>query len=243
MNIKHLPRHLWFVSVPLALAIGSLAFGFGRSEVPETEPSSVSPPQSDVDTVCASPIFEMGRAISFHELSQFNSAKFRLESVHFRNVVWRTPNDIEFAYQVDMKMRIATDRFLVPEHVLACKVENKISKSAEKLSRTMIPVLGDLHLPSSRITVFDQASSDRDRLYNHPRISEMTVSSKGYFSFNQNWAPYRKLQSLGQYLDHLRYQSFYEQIELREMGYGRIGIFAQKDVTGERAQLLVVLKQ
>ncbi len=241
--MKHLPQHLWFWSVPLALAIGSFAFGFGRSDAPAAKTAIVLAPQSEVDTVCASPIFEMGRAISFHELSGFSAAKFELESVHFRDVVWKTPDDIEFAYQIDMKMRLATDRFLVPEHVVACKVENKLSKRAQKLSRTMLPVLGDLHLPSTRITVFDQSSSDRDRLYNYPRISEITVSSKGYFSFNQNWAPYRKLQSLGQYLDHLRYRSFYDQVEIREMGYGRIGIFAQKDVTGERAQLLIVLKQ
>jgi hypothetical protein len=105
----------------------------------------------------------------------------------------------------------------------------------------MIPVLGDLHLPSGRITVF--AEGEGDQLYNYPRISEISVSSGGYFSFNQNWAPYRKLVTLSDYLALLRDRHFYRKTEVRDLGSGRIAIVAEKNVGGERAQLFITLAE
>ncbi len=241
---KHpLSSRFWIYSLPLVCALSAVALSCGKEDRPEPQKLAQEVVTTELDRACASPIFGMGRRLGYGELESFEDMKLALETVHFRDVIWRSPNDVELAYQVDLNMRLNPEQFLVPEHAVNCIEENRPSKRAERLSRTMIPVPGDLHLPSARITVFDEASADRDRLYNYPRISEVTFSSKGYFSFNQNWAPYSKMQSLGHYLNHLQYRALYDRVEVREMGYGRIGIFAEKNVEGERAQLLVVMKK
>jgi hypothetical protein len=180
----------------------------------------------------------MGRPMGHTELSEFGYAKYSLETVHFRNVFYRKKNEVEAAYRVEVKMRNQS-QFLVPESELRCKEEKRPSQRSQKLSRTTIPVLGDLHLPSTRVTVFD--TREGDRLYNYPRISDVTVSSGGYFSFGQNWTRYKQIVTLADYANHLRQKHFYSTVDVRDFGYGRIGIAAEKDVGGEKVQLLVTL--
>ncbi|MBC7385715.1 MAG: hypothetical protein H7301_06090 [Cryobacterium sp.] len=236
---------LLFCSSLPALALLSLSCSPASHSLEKKVQVEAQKVATAVDSACADGIFGIGRPISLVDLQNYDVTKFSLESVAYRDVIYRAPDQVEIAYRVDMKMRLSADRFLVPEHTLACHEEKNPSKRALTLSQTMIPVIGDLHLPSTRITIFDASTEgkleDRDRLYNYPRISEISVSNKGYFSFNQNWAPYRKTQSLAQYLDLLRTRSFFSKVEVREMGYGRLGIYAEKDVAGERAQLLISL--
>jgi len=194
---------------------------------------------SEVDKACASDIFFYGRPITFRDLQNSGHAKYALESVYFRDVISRSANDVELAYLVEMNMR-PEGRTLVPELKQLCREQRNPSRRTLRMSRTTLPVLGDLHLPSTRITVFD--TDERDRLYNFPRISNLSVSSdNSYFSFTQNPTAYRNVTTLSSYLELLRYRSLFPRVELREMGYGRIGIYAEKDYSGERAQLLIVL--
>ena len=192
------------------------------------------------NTICGAPIFSIGRPIALTELVQSRDEAYELREIHFRDVIARAPNDIELAFRVEMRMQLSDERFLLPVHSLVCNEQNRPSRRAQRLSRTMIPVLGDLHLPSTRITVFDEATSQSD-LYNSPRISEITVSNGGYFSFNQNWAPYRQIRTLSQYLNLLRTRGLYSRVELREMGEGWLGIYAEKNLGGETAQLMILL--
>lgn len=220
----------------------------GLSCVDESNPLPVTPGRprvlTEVEKACASDIFLYGRPISFTDLQNSDRAKYTLESVYYRDVISRSSNDVELAYRVEMQMR-PQGRTIVPEHQLACHEVKNPSARTLRMSRTTLPVLGDLHLPSTRITVFDRSenggSEDRDRLYNFPRISEFSVSSDGYFSFGQNPAAHRGVRSLSEYLELLRYRSLFPRVELREIGYGRIGIYAEKDYAGEHAQFLIVL--
>ncbi len=229
-----------------ALFTGLILVGFSCSNKSNTLPPPPGRPQAltEVDQACASDIFLYGRPIRYQDLQNSGRAKYVLESVTYRDVLSRAPNDVELAYRVEMNMR-QQGRSLVPAHILACREVKKPSARALKISRTTVPILGDLHLPSTRITVFDSSSSDgledRDRLYNFPRISDFSVSSDDYFSFAQNPVAYRSMRALHEYMDLLRYRSLFPRVELREISYGRIGIFAEKDYAGERAQLLIVL--
>lgn len=222
--------------------------GFSCVDKSNPPPSIPGLPQvlTEVEKACASDIFRYGRPISFSDLQNSGLAKYTLESVYYRDVISRSPNEVELAYRVEMQMR-PHGRTIVPEHHLACREMNNPSARTMRMSRTTLPVLGDLHLPSTRITIFDRSenggSEDRDRLYNFPRISEFSVSSDDYFSFGQNPSAYRRLRTLGEYIELLRYRSLFPRVELREMGYGRIGIYAEKDYAGERAQFLIVLAE
>lgn len=229
------------------IGLFSTAILFGLSCGNESGPlPRAATPQvyTEVDTACASDVFFYGRPISYADLRNSGRSNYTLESVNYRDVLSRSVNDVEIAYRVEMNMQ-RQGRTLIPEHILACRVVNNPSPRAMKISRTTLPVLGDIHLPSTRITVFDTSESggteDRDRLYNFPRISDFSVSSGNYFSLTQNPARYRGIRVLSEYLDILRYHSLFPRVELREMGYGRIGIYAQKDFAGERAELLIVL--
>jgi hypothetical protein len=190
--------------------------------------------------VCGAQIFNVGRPLSPSELAASETMNFELREFHFRDVLTRDRGELELAYRVKMQMQ-ANEGFLVPVYSMECKESNKPSKRAQKLSRTMIPVVGDLHLPSSLITVYDRASADSDN-YNYPRIAEVTVSSGGYFSFNnQNWASYRPIRTIGQYMNLLRTRSLFTKVELREMGDGWLGVYAEKNMGGERSQLMILL--
>lgn len=213
------------------------------SSAPRSSPAPVPPVGnlSVADSICGAPIFNIGRPLSVAALANAGNMDFELREVHFRDVIARSPDDVELAYRVEMRMQLSADRFLTPVHALACNEQNRPSRRAQRLARTMIPVVGDLHLPSGRITVFDQSSADSD-LYNYPRISEITVSNGGYFSFNnQTWGPYRPIRTIGQYMDLLRHRSFFSRVELREMGDGWLGIYAEKSFGGEKAQLMILL--
>lgn len=243
MNRRFFPYSHW-TSLG-AFVVLTVVFGLACGSGPDGSPNPPLPPRpmmnlSAADAVCGAPIFSIGRRVSFSELSTSGEAAFELREVHFRNVMARSPNDVELAYRIEMRMKLSESRFLEPVYTLACNEQNRPSRRAQRLSRTMIPVLGDLHLPSARITVFDQASSDSD-LYNYPRISEVTVSNNGYFSFNQNWAPYRQVRTITQYMNLLRGRGLYQRVELREMGEGWYGIYAEKSVSGEKAQLMILL--
>jgi hypothetical protein len=204
---------------------------------------------SAADTVCDSPIFGIGRPLSFSELTTVGNMSFELREVHFRDVILRgrtarkrkqKQDPVELAYRIEMRMQLSADRFLTPVHSVACSVQNHPSARTKRLARTMIPVVGDLHLPSTRITVFDQASAESEN-YNYPRISEVTVSNGGYFSFNQNWAPYRQIRTISQYMKLLRTRMFFDRVEIREMGEGWIGVYAEKNVGTEKSQLMILL--
>ncbi len=249
-------NHLSIIYRAAALTVFSGAALLGLSCVTETAPVPVvkstkthsealtAEAVTAVQTSCASDVFVYGRAIDFTELRNSGRAKYNLESVTYRDVIYRSKNEVELSYRVEMNMR-AKGRTLEPLHNLACVEENKPSARAQKMSKTTIPILGDLHLPSTRITVFDTSMNggleNRDRLYNFPRISDISISSAGYFSFAPNATAYKSMQTLSDYLDQLKYRSLFSKVELREMSYGRIGIYAEKDYAGEHSQLLIVL--
>jgi hypothetical protein len=223
----------------VALAMGSIfACGGDKDSKVAGAPVTLPVVLTELDSACASPIFQMGRPMGHSELNQFGYAKYGLETVQFRNVLYRTPNEVESAYRVEVKMR-NRQQFLVPESELLCKEEKRPSARSKKLARTTLPILGDLHLPSTRITVFD--TREGDQLYNHPRISEVTVSSGGYFSFGQNWTRYKQLRTLSDYVNLLRQRHFYTKVDVRDFGYGRIAIAAEKNIGGEKAELLITL--
>ncbi len=228
------------------LAIAVLGFSCGNESLPPapTLPRGRPPIVTAVDASCASDNFFYGRPVGLNDLRSWDLTHYTLESVEYRDVLSRSANDVELAYRVRMVMeRDPRNRALVPIATFACREVNHPSLRALRISRTTIPVLNDLHLPSSSITVFDpeqDGRGDRDRLNNFPRMNDFSVSSDGYFAFPANPASFRG-SLLVEYLDHLRYRSLYPRVELREMGYGRIGIYAEKDYAGERSQLLIVL--
>lgn len=239
--MKHSFTFYRITGISLLTAVTLLAVSCGNDSAPLTPIPRPQGPQifTEVDKACASDIFFYGRPITFRDLENSGQAKYTLESVYFRDVISRSANDVELAYLVEMNMR-QEGRALVPERTIKCREQRNPSRRAIRMSRTTLPILGDLHLPSTRITVFD--TDERDRLYNFPRISNFSVSSdNNYFSFTQNPAAYRSMRTLSSYLELLRYRSLFPRVELREMGYGRIGIYAEKDFSGERAQLLIVL--
>jgi hypothetical protein len=242
MKISAQSRSKWTLILvgTVTSAVLGLSCGSGTQSTADGAKTLPIFEQSAAQAACSAPLFNMGRPIGGTALANAASMKFGLREVHFRNVIARSPDDVELAYRVEMRMELSADRFLVPVHSLPCNVENHPSRRAKKLSRTMIPVLGDLHLPSARITVYDESSAESD-LYNNPRISEITVSSAGYFSFNQNWQPYRKVRTVSDYMNLLRHRSFFSRVELREMGDGWLGIYAEKNIGGETAQLLILL--
>jgi hypothetical protein len=49
------------------------------------------------------------------------------------------------------------------------------------------------------------------------------------------------LETLADYLDLLKTRHFYRKIDVRDLGPGRIGIVAEKDVGGEIEQLQVTM--
>ena len=244
----------WAAFVTFAVTVAVLGFSCGSGGSNATPPPAlptVAP--NAVDTACASQIFFVGRPLSFSELTAAANVKFELREVHFRDVFLKDRNTVDFAYRTEMRMELAKDRFLTPMNTLACDIQGEAPKKGDrKVSRMMIPVLGDLYLPSSRITVFDQASTESDN-YNLPRISEMTVSNAKYFSFNQSWmnptSPnarrYRQVRTIGEYLQLLRSPMYFgkQRVELREMGDGWLGVYAEKSIGRERAQLMILLTQ
>ena len=198
--------------------------------------------QEGVDRSCAAPIFGIGRPLSGPELKAASAMGFQLREVHFRDAILRSAQDVELAYRVSMKMEVRTApnssrTYLEPVHALECNEQNKPSAKARKLSQTMIPVLGDIHLPSLLITASADANS-----FDIPRIAEMTFSNGSYFSFNnQNWGRYGKVKTIDQYMDILKSRSLFNKVELREMGDGWLGIYAEKSIGHERSQLIVLL--
>lgn len=194
-------------------------------------------PVNYVDTVCGAPVFQIGRPLTLASLASAGQMSFELREVHFRDVVLRGPDEIEFAYRTKLQMETRRT-YLVPEHSLECDEKNRPSRGAQRLSRTMIPIVGDLHLPTLQVTASTGA-------YSVPRISEMTVSNGSYFSFNnQNWGRYAQIRTVGEYMDILKYRSLFNVVELREMADGWIGIYAEKNsLSGgrERAQLMILL--
>jgi len=237
-NLKSLPKIAAVVTFMVATAVLGFS-GMTGSKRPDAKfaPAKVV---SAADAVCSAPIFSIGKPLALADLAAAGNVKFELREVHFRNVILKDATEFELAYRIEMRMQLSESRFLTPVHSLACNESNHPSARAKRLSRTMIPVLGDLHLPSSRITVHDESSAESD-LYNYSRISEITVSNGGYFSFNQNWAPYRQVRTVSQYMELLRNRAFYDRVELREMNDEFVGIYAEKTVGGEKAQLLIML--
>lgn len=213
---------------------------------------SQAPPQqalTAVDTACAAQIFNVGRVIAFDELTRkYGRTKFTLESVQLRDVIFRAQNDVDLAYRAEVKIE-KNGRILQPTGEVVCKEGDRPSVRAQKLSRVTVPILGDLHLPTGRITVYDsevgRRGEERDRLYNYPRMFDMSISSgNNYVSFPPKGQSYRELQSLSEYIRLLKsYKHLYTNVELREMGEGRIAIYAEKDFSGERAQLLINLSE
>jgi hypothetical protein len=247
---ESIPNWAAFVTLALTTAVLGLSCGSGDSKAtPATALQSVAPNAADV--ACASQIFNLGRPLSLSELAAAPNLKFELREVHFRDVFLKNRNEVDFAYRTEMRMELAKDRFLKPVNALACDEQGAAPpKGGRKVSRMMIPVLGDLYLPSSRITVFDQASTESDN-YNLPRISEMTVSNAKYFSFNQSWMNptsqnarrYRQIRTIGEYLQLLRSPMYFgnQKVEIREMGEGWLGVYAEKSIGRERAQLMILL--
>lgn len=253
MNLKGFSVPKWVGFVTLALITGVLGFscGSGGSNPPPSAPANLGQAMSAGDAACADPIFFLGRPLSMSELTGVGQMSFELREVHYRDAFLRGPNDVELAYRASMKMALQADRSLRPVHALACNIQNKPSLRSLKMATTTIPVLGDLHLPSTRITVYDEASAESD-LYNFPRISGVTFSNGPLFLFSQPWmdhnprsrglqAKYRATKTLSQYMNLLKYQEFYNRVELREMGDGWLGIYAERTNRGERAQLMVLL--
>ncbi|MBS1962266.1 MAG: hypothetical protein JST04_08630 [Bdellovibrionales bacterium] len=253
MNLKGLSVPKWAGFVTFALITGVLGFscGSGGSNPPPIPSANLGQALSAGDAACSDRIFFLGRPLGMNELTSAGQMSFELREVHFRDAFLRSPNDVELAYRASMKMVLQPDRSLRPVHTLACNVLNKPSARSLKMATTTIPVLGDLHLPSTRITVYDEASAESD-LYNFPRISGVTFSNGPLFLFSQPWmdhnprsrgiqAKYRATKTLSQYLNILKYQEFYSRVEIREMGDGWLGIYAERSNRGERAQLMVLL--
>lgn len=236
-----IPKWSPFFTFAVTAAIFGLSCGSGTNSVPLPVPEV---PVSYVDSVCGAPIFRIGRPLSMSALATAEAMSFELREVHFRDVILRGPDEIEFAYRTKMHMnvrQIPTDArrtYLVPGHSLECDEKNQPSRGSLRLARTMIPIVGDLHLPSLQVTASTTA-------YSVPRISEMTVSNGSYFSFNnQNWGRYGQIRSIGDYMNILRYRSLFNVVELREMGEGWLGIYAEKNANAggrERAQLMILL--
>lgn len=233
----------------LSLVLTLLGVSCGNDVNKQEKISQTSPQQSlkAVDTACAAQIFNVGRVIEFGELTRkYGHTKFSLESVQFRDVIFREPNDVDLAYRAEVKIE-KYGRILQPSSEIVCKEGDRPSLRAQKLSRVSVPIFGDLHLPSGRITVYDaevgRRGEDRDRLYNYPRMFDLSISSaNSYVSFAEKGQSYRALQSLSEYVRLLKsYKHQYTNVELREMGEGRIAIYAEKDFSGERAQLLINL--
>lgn len=249
---ESIPNWAAFVTFAVITAVFGFSCGSGGSNAtPKIAPPPVAP--SAVEAACASQIFSVGRPLSFSELTAAANLKFELREVHFRDVFVKNGDEVDFAYRTEMRMELSKDRFLKPMNTLACDLQGEAPKDGgRKVSRMMIPVLGDLYLPSTRITVFDQASAESDN-YNLPRISEMTVSNARYFSFNQSWmnptSPnarrYRQVRTVGEYLQLLRSPMYFgkQKVELREMGDGWLGVYAEKSIGRERAQLMILLTQ
>jgi hypothetical protein len=226
-------------------AVMTALFGLSCGSNTTAPPLPMQPlpnPGSYVDTVCGDAIFSMGRPVQMSALSAVGEMGFELREVHFRDVVLRNLNEIEFAFRTRMKMDPQSvdgrRTYLVPEHSLECNERNRPSRDALRLSRTTIPVVGDLHLPTQRITASPNA-------FSVPRINEMTVSNGSYYSFNnQNWGRYAQVQTLSAYVDLLKNRALFDAVEIREMSDGWIGIYAEKNGRGrgrERAQLMILL--
>ncbi len=246
MKIKTQSVPKWFAFVTFAATTAILGFSCGSGGGKAPTAAIPARPGQEVlsETICAAPtLFNSGRPLAFSEMTISPDMSFELREVHFRDVVLRTPNsvnDVEFAYRTEMRME-NKNGVLTPVNQIACNSQNHVSRRGQTLTRTTIPALGDLHLPSTRITVYDVASAESDS-YNAPRVSEITVSNGNYFSFNnQNGALYRNVRTISQYMNLLRYRMLYNRVEIREMGEGWIGIYAEKTFGQEKAQLMILL--
>ena len=244
MNRKFLSVPKWaaLVTFGVTTAVLGLSCGSGGSNPPPAPPATSGFGNLKLgDTVCGAPmLFNTGRPLAFSELASAGTMSFELREVHFRDALLRAPNNVELAYRTEMRMEFRNG-VLTPVNKLVCSVQNQPSRRALQLSRMTIPAVGDLHLPSTRITVYDQSSAESDN-YNTPRISEITFSNGNYFSFNnQNGALYRQVRTISQYMNLLRYRLFYNRVELREMGDGWIGVYAEKNVGNEKSQLMILL--
>jgi hypothetical protein len=246
-KLLSVPKWAAFVTFAVTTAVLGFSCGSGSSNpfpTAKTPTPTVSGNVRQADAICAAPtLFNSGRPLSFSELATAGNMSFELRELHFRDVILRSPgsvDDVELAYRTEMRMA-NTAGTLTPVNQVVCNQQNRPSRRGQQLSRTTIPVVGDLHLPSMRITVYDQASAESDN-YNMPRISEITVSNGNYFSFNnQNIGAYRQVRTISQYMNLLRYRMLYEKVELREMGDGWIGVYAEKTFGVEKSQLLILL--
>lgn len=249
-NGLSVPKWSPFVTFVVTTAIFGFSCGSGSNSPP---PTAVVPqnPGSFADTVCGDPIFGMGRPVSMSALASVGRMGFTLREVHFRNVVLRNPNTIEFAYRTKVRLVEKAnpvnplEHHLEPEFAMTCNIANHPSPRALQISRARIPILSDLHLPSLRIA----ASTEQ---YSVPRTAEMTVSlDNRYFSFNSfNANRFAGIRTIGQYVDFLKFRTrhdigrvIFDVVEVREMAEGWIGIVAEKYSGVERSQLLILLSR
>jgi hypothetical protein len=228
----------------IGLTLMGASYGVDRSEK-NVAPTPERIELSAVDAACASPVFSLGRPISEDDLRLGAQATLSIESVQFRDVISKSADEVELAYRVETKMQKG-DGFVEPVSSVVCHEGEKKSARAKKLSRTTVPVMGDLHLPSTRITIYDVVSGrrgdDRDRLYNFARLWDMSVSDGGYFSLTPiTGKRQQRVQSLDQYLELLRNDALYSRVEVREISQERLAIYAEKEFAGEKAQLLITL--
>ncbi len=247
MNRHLLSVSKWtaFVTFVVATAVLGISWGNGSGAgKPVSVAKGASAPAlaAPATLACAAPIFAIGRPLSEQELKSADAMGFQLRQVHFRDAILSDAGNTELAYRISMHLEQRTApngsrTYLEPVHNLECNEQNRPSAKAQRLARTMIPVLGDIHLPSLLITASPTADG-----FNSSRIAEMSLSNGAYFSFNnQNWGRYAQVKTITQYMDILRYRSLFNKVELREMGDGWLGIYAEKSIGRERAQLVILL--